>query len=66
MAIHTLKLPPLRRGFGGGFNTQNNTQFLNLDCHESLRDSRNDKNKVKRHCEQTKKTKQSKIFYPPP
>ena len=28
---------------GGGFNTQNNTQFSNLDCHESLRESRNDK-----------------------
>ncbi len=37
--------PPLRRGTkGGGFNTQNNTQFSHLDCHESLRDSRNDKN----------------------
>ena len=55
MAIHTLKPPPLldgdslslapslAEGVGGGFNTQNNTQFLNLDCHESLRDSSNDR-----------------------
>ena len=65
-AIHT-KFIILMRQSRQRIQKKSKKKFI--DCHKADSNestSRNDKNKVKRHCEQAKKTKQSKIFYPPP